>query len=183
MMKIIDRFEDAQKLLQEGMILAYPTEAVYGLGCDPFNKDAVEKILTLKRRPTHKGFIILIADWGQLSSLTKAIPIEKLEAVQRTWPGPVTWLFPKSANIPEWLCGEHESVAIRMSTHPIAHKLCKEGPIVSTSANLSGLKPARTLNELEEQFPTGIDAVFAGDLGGANQPSAIYDVLSGQRLR
>ncbi|RUR10772.1 L-threonylcarbamoyladenylate synthase [Legionella septentrionalis] len=182
-MAIITDFNKAHALLEAGKILAYPTEAVYGLGCDPYNREAVEKILALKKRPANKGLILLIAQWQHLLSLIKPLSAELLAPVQQSWPGPVTWIFPKAAQVPDWLSSDGETIAIRLSAHPVAHQLCKEKPIVSTSANLSGAPPARTLAELLSQFPAGLDAIMAGELGGEKQPSAIYEVLSGKRLR
>lgn len=182
-MKIITQVDEACLLLTHGKVVAYPTEAVYGLGCDPFNKGAVEKIIALKHRSMDKGFIILIADWSQLIPLIGPVSDSLLDSVRESWPGPVTWVFPRAATIPDWLCGQHDSIAIRMSAHPIARQLCADAPVLSTSANLSNHAPAFDLAQLREQFPTGIDALLAGDLGGASQPSAIYDVRSGQRLR
>ena len=182
-MRIIDDCHVAWQCLQQGQVLAYPTEAVYGLGCDAFNHQAVEKILQLKRRLVSQGFIVLVHDWDQLSSLIGDVPKESLDKVRKTWPGPVTWIFPKSSKVPDFLSGKHNSIAIRMSAHPIANALCKHGPIVSTSANLSGQKPALDLTDLRLQFPHGIDAVVAGSLGSENQPTAVYDVLTDARLR
>lgn len=182
-MKIISQVGEARELLDQGGVIAYPTEAVYGLGCSPFNQQAVEKIWTLKRRTKSKGFILLIADWTQLTPLIAPVSDLLLEAVRSTWPGPVTWVFPKSGIIPDWLSGQHDGIAIRMSAHPVAHQLCVDGPVVSTSANISGHDPVVDLLGLSEQFPQGLDAVLTGDLGGLSQPSAIYDVLTGIRLR
>lgn len=180
---IIHQFEEAWKILQKGKIIAYPTEAVYGLGCDPFNQQAVEKLLTLKQRPASKGLIILISHWPQLMPLISPLSDELLAKVRHTWPGPVTWLFPKSPLIPSWLSGSHNTIAIRMSAHPIAQQISAQNPVVSTSANVSGCVPARDVQTLMLQFPQGIEAVLAGELGGANQPSAIYDVCDGGRCR
>lgn len=182
-MKIISQFDEARALLKQGKIVAYPTEAVYGLGCDPFNAYAVEKLLVLKSRPVSKGLILLIAEWSQLEPLINNIPEYLLEGVRATWPGPVTWVFPKAATIPNWISGDHPSIAIRMSEHPVARQLCIDGPVVSTSANLSGCEPARDVAEVCAQFPHGVDALMSGNLGSASQPSSIYDVLSGKRLR
>lgn len=183
-MKILSNIDDAFPLLREGGVIAYPTEAVYGLGCDPFNQQAVQKIIHLKQRPIHKGMIILISNWQQLSPLIEELPEELMRPVRKTWPGPITWVFPKSDDIPSWICGDHGSIAIRMSLHPVASYLCQYGPIVSTSANISAMPPAKDLDALSKQFPGGgIDAVIAGELGKAAQPSAIYDVLTGSRLR
>lgn len=180
---MISSCHEARQFLVQGKIIAYPTEAIYGLGCDPFNQQAVEKLLALKQRSSSKGLIILIAEWSQLTSLVRAVPKHLLDAVRATWPGPVTWVFPKAATIPDWLSGQHNSIAVRMSAHSVANKLCAAGPVISTSANISGQVPAVDIAGLYAQFPQGIDGLLAGDLGGANQPSSIYDVLSGQRLR
>ena len=182
-MRQIQEFEQARKLLQQGKILAYPTEAVYGLGCDPFNQETVEKLLALKQRPVDKGLIVLIAEWDHLAPLIRCIPQSYLDKVRASWPGPVTWVFPKSPHVPSWVSGAQDTIAIRMSAHPIAHELSRNGPIISTSANVSEQAPARTLDELHAQFPQGIDALLLGELGDQKRPSAIYDVCSSKCLR
>jgi L-threonylcarbamoyladenylate synthase len=173
----------AYPFIQDGKIIAYPTEAVYGLGCDPFNQVAVSLLLGLKQRPADKGLILLIADWVQLEPLIQPISDAFLAPVKATWPGSVTWVFPKSHLVPSWLSGGRDTIAIRMSAHPIAHALAKHGPIVSTSANFSGEPSVTSIEALEAQFPLGIDAVICGALGGEKQPSRIFDLLSGQQLR
>lgn len=182
-MQTMCQLKEALSLLREGQVIAYPTEAVYGLGCDPFNQQALSRLFELKGRPANKGVILLISDWSQLFPLILPIPDSMLVPVYDTWPGHVTWIFPRSEAVPAWLTGDQDTIAVRMSEHPIARALCAEGPIVSTSANLSGKPPARDVAELTQQFPTGIAAVVAGELGDASQPSQIYDVLSGRRLR
>ena len=182
-MNIIHDLGEARALLKKGSIIAYPTEAVYGLGCCAFKERSVEKILSLKQRAKSKGLILLIADWSQLMLLIAPMSDALLEPVRATWPGPVTWVFPKSSIVPDWVSGEHDGVAIRMSAHPVARALCADGPVVSTSANITGQDPAVDLPGLMRQFPEGIDAVLTGELGGLNQPSAIFDVRTGVRLR
>ncbi len=182
-MTFINSLITARALLQQGKIIAYPTETVYGLGCDPFNQQAVQRLLALKQREVSKGLILLIADWSQLAPLIQPIAEPLLDAVRQTWPGPVTWIFPKSDIIPDWVSGQHDGIAIRMSAHPIAGKICLDGPIVSTSANISGHSSAIDVASLCAQFPHGIDAVLEGQLGTDGPHTAIYDVQSGQRLR
>ena len=180
------RIEDlsvAQDLLQSGRLLAYPTEAVYGLGCDPFNRQAVEALLALKQRSPQQGLILVVADWSQVFPLVQALLPQQLEQLRASWPGHVTWLCPKSALVPSWISGDHDTVALRMTAHPVARQLCGHGPLVSTSANRHGLDPAKTDLELQQQFPEGLDAVMAGDLGTSAQPSSIYDLRTGARLR
>lgn len=173
----------ALTLMKQGGVIAYPTEAVYGLGCDPFNQHAVNHLLHLKQRCVSKGLILLIADWKQLTPLIQSIDARALASVEATWPGPTTWLFPKSSLVPLWISGFSDKVAIRMSAHPIAHALCQHGPVVSTSANVSGEEPARNESTLDSQFPEGLAGIVQGDLGSEAKPSRIFDLLSGKQLR
>lgn len=173
----------ALNLVKQGGVIAYPTEAVYGLGCDPFNQHAVEYLLHLKQRCVSKGLILLISDWTQLTPLIQYIDARALQSVESTWPGPTTWLFPKSLLVPLWISGSSDKIAIRMSAHPIAHALCQNGPIVSTSANVSGEEPARDISMLDAQFPHGLAGIVQGALGEEAQPSRIFDLSSGQQLR
>jgi L-threonylcarbamoyladenylate synthase len=181
-MRLIVDVKDARLAIKQGEVIAYPTEAVYGLGCCPFNKEAVFRIQALKARSSRKGFIILIANWAQLTPLITPISDELMQPVRETWPGPVSWIFPKSPQIPDWLTGEHEGIAIRMSAHPLLQALCLDGPVVSTSANLSGEKPIVALAPLIEDF-SSVDGVLLGELGGLSQPSQIIDVRTGTVLR
>lgn len=182
-MLCINDLNDAWQRLKRGEIIAYPTEAVYGLGCDPFNQTAVLRLLDLKQRSIDKGLILLIAEWAQLPALIESKSSIQFDAIKASWPGPVTWLFPKSKAIPYWLSGSHDTIAIRMSAHSTAKQLASKAPLVSTSANVSGQEPARSLADLALQFPSGIDAFFEGDLGCQTQPSRIIDACSGECFR
>lgn len=174
--------KEARARIKQGEVIAYPTEAVYGLGCDPFNKAAVHQILALKQRPEAKGLILLIANYEQLWPLIATIPDENLEAVKKSWPGFVTWIFPKSDLVPSWVSGEHDGIAIRMSAHPVAHALCQDAPIISTSANIAGESPAKSITELQHSFFEAL-SIVTGELGGNDQVSEIYDALSAVKLR
>lgn len=146
----------AALLLRVGVVVAYPTEAVYGLGCDPFNKNAVYDLLALKQRDVSRGLILLSSSWENAAFLVdkKRIPNVRLQQVLTISPEVVTWVFPASVNVPNWIKGQHDSVALRITTHPIAKAICESFgcPIVSTSANLAHLPPARTKQELLQQF-------------------------------
>jgi len=182
-MNALISLDEARRILKNGGVIAYPTEAVYGLGCDAFNESAVYRILSLKNRSVSKGLIILIHDWTQLFSLVAPISVEHMDKVRDTWPGPVTWIFPSSPNIPACLSGEHGSIAIRMSDHPIAQALCIDGPIVSTSANRSGQESLRDHQSVQAQFIDEIDGIVTGNIGLEAKPSIILDVLSGKQFR
>src|SRR5512143_218632 len=134
------QLREAVRVLHHGGLIAYPTEAVYGLGCDPRNADAVLRLLNLKQRPWQKGLILIAADLAQLDPYL--LPLDEMmrARVVPTWPGPNTWLLPARVETPHWLRGEHDTLAVRVTAHPVAAALCRAfgGPIVSTSANLAG---------------------------------------------
>jgi L-threonylcarbamoyladenylate synthase len=163
-----------------GGLIAYPTESCYGLGCDPNNRDAVKKILRLKKRPQAKGVILIAADFKQLRSYVKPLTAPQLQKVQETWPGPHTWLLPKSAVCPNWLTGKHERVAVRVTAHPPAVSLCRGVgmALVSTSANVSGGKAIRSARECQRQFGSQV-VVVSGMIGKRRKPSTIQDIVTG----
>lgn len=174
----------AVRALRAGAVIAYPTEAVWGLGCDPFSEAAVRQVLALKRRSEAKGLIIIAADVGQIAPWLVALTPAQRDAVLATWPGPYTWIVP-APQAPLWLRGVHESLALRVSAHPGVQALCRAwgGPLVSTSANLSGQPPARDALALRRQFGSGLGYILPGRLGGDARPSEIRDAVSGAVLR
>jgi L-threonylcarbamoyladenylate synthase len=178
--------DTAVKTLKAGGVIAYPTEAVWGLGCDPWNEAAVMKLLEVKRRPVDKGLILVAASLEQLPELARALSAEQRATLEDTWPGPVTWLLPDAGDcIPDWIKGEHPTVAVRVSAHPLVRELCLGfgGALVSTSANDAGEPEIRSESSLVEEFGDRIDAVISGELGDSAEPSQIRDLVSGARLR
>lgn len=175
----------AVKALRQGRVIAYPTESVYGLGCDPFNPYAVTQILTLKNRQIKKGFILIASEWKQVATLIKPLDPKILAQVFRTWPGPVTWVFPATADVPYWLRGDRATIAIRVTAHQIARLLCLHfgGPIVSTSANLARQPPVRDIKMLRIIFGKRIDVILKATLGTSKRPTEIRDVITAEVLR
>lgn len=174
-----------KKIVTEGGVIAYPTEAVYGLGCDPTNQQAVERILQLKQRPEAKGFILIASCWEQVADWLLPIAPERLAEIRKTWPGPYTWVFPTKPQTPTWLKGEHDSLAVRITAHPIAAELCEilGHALVSTSANIHQQPAARTANEIQQYFPSGIDLIIDEPVGTLDKPTTIKDALTGKVLR
>jgi len=174
----------ATDIVARGGVIAYPTEGVYGLGCDPFNQLAVEKILTLKQRDVAQGLIIIAADWQQVQALTLTIPTFKLEEILQSRDQPVTWLFPASAVVPKWICGDFATVALRITKHPPARQLCEAtGPLVSTSANIHRQASAKTAADVEQIFAEKIDLILDAPTGGLQKPTPIINVLDGTIIR
>ena len=175
----------AAQCLRDGEIIAYPTEAVYGLGCDPACKTSVHRILAIKRRPVSAGLILIADRWDRFESFTRPISSADHEQVMSVWPGPVTWLFPKADDVPDWLAGEHATIALRLTAHPVCRALCAAfgGAIVSTSANPSSAEPARCPAEVHDYFGSAICGVVEGELGNDKRPSEIRDLASGKIVR
>tara|TARA_B110000444_G_scaffold188141_2_gene177481 strand:- start:90 stop:644 length:555 start_codon:yes stop_codon:yes gene_type:complete len=172
--------------LKQGNVIAYPTEAVWGLGCDPYNEAAVKKILRLKDRPVHKGLILIAGSIGQFEPLLTELTEEQTDTLNASWPGHITWLVPDTKQlIPDWIKGSHQSVAIRVSAHPVVQELCSAfaGPIVSTSANEAGEEEIRSRLSLEDKFAGRLACIVDGELGEAAKPSEMRDLLSGKVLR
>ncbi|MFC0676601.1 Sua5/YciO/YrdC/YwlC family protein [Lysobacter korlensis] len=178
---------DAAPLLRRGAVLAYPTEAVWGLGCDPFNEAAVRRLLTLKDRPVEKGMILIAGAFEQLDGLLgwDALPPACADEVRSSWPGPNTWVVPATSRVPRWITGVHAGVAVRVSAHPVVVAVCAAfgGPLVSTSANPAGAPPPATLDALDAALRTSLDGIVGGETGGLARPTAIRDARSGAVLR
>ncbi|RWR01845.1 tRNA(ANN) t(6)A37 threonylcarbamoyladenosine modification protein [[Pantoea] beijingensis] len=181
-----DSVEICVEQLRKQSVIAYPTEAVFGLGCDPDSETAVLQLLALKQRPVEKGLILIASDYQQLEPYIsdRELSVAQRERMFASWPGPVTWVVPATSQTPRWLTGRFDSLAVRVSNHPDVQQLCRAfgKPVVSTSANLSGLEPCRSSEEVRQQF--GADfPVLEGKTGGRLNPSEIRDVISGEQIR
>ena len=186
-MPIERTIEEAAEVIRSGGIVAYPTEAVWGLGCDPFDEGAVHRLLAIKQRPVEKGLILIAATLEQLKPLidVAAVPTDRLTEVLSSWPGPHTWVMPATAQAPRWITGVHRGIAVRVSEHPVVIGLCQAygGALVSTSANLSGKPAVSDRDALDPLLLPRIDAVVAGHTGGLARTTVIRDALTGQSLR
>lgn len=175
----------AARALRAGGVIAYPTEAVWGLGCDPLQGPAVRRLLELKHRPMEKGLILIAAEYDQLLPYVRPLDVQRMGEILGTWPGPVTWLLPAQDDVPHWLRGRHDTLAVRVTAHPIAAALCRAhgGAIVSTSANVSGRPPARSALKVRRQFGAALHCILPGKTGAQRRPSTIRDGASGRVLR
>ena len=174
----------ARNVVWGGGVIAYPTEAVFGLGCDPLNAQAVARILAIKQRDAAKGFILIAADIAQLDPFMQLGDTIRTELF-KTWPGPVTWVVPVTAGVPEWLTGGRDTLAVRVTSHPVARGLCKATglALVSTSANLSGHSPLRSPPTVRRLLSDKVDYVVPGAVGGLKKPTEIRDARTGKILR
>jgi L-threonylcarbamoyladenylate synthase len=176
--------QGAQCLI-EGGVIAYPTEAVYGLGCDPDDESAVRRILRLKNRPESAGLILISDRLERFAAYIGAVSAEQKQQALAAWPGPVTWLFPRSRTVPDWLAGDHPTIALRITAHPVCRALCEAfgGPIVSTSANPIQEQPARSAEQVDAYFGSELCGIVEGELGGETRPSEIRDLATGRVIR
>lgn len=188
-MKLLSIIKDAQLIvqtLQRGELIAYPTEAVLGLGCDPDNETAVLQLLALKKRPIEKGLILIASNYLQLLPYIDETKISEHMRTEifSSWPGPVTWLLPAAKQAPKWITGGSDLIAVRVSQHLVVSQLCElfGKPLISTSANVSGVEPAINAEQLYQQFDKTL-LLVDGALGGANKPSQIRHGISGQTIR
>jgi L-threonylcarbamoyladenylate synthase len=172
-------------MLADGAVLGCPTEAVWGLSCDPWNEQAVNRLLAMKARPWQKGLILVAASLEQLDWLLKHIPRPQRSRLELSWPGPTTWLVPHEGRVPEWVCGEHQTVALRVTDHPVMAELCRAfgGPLVSTSANRAGAQAAREQFQVQRYFGRQLDGLVPGRLGGNRNPSTIRDLQTDKLVR
>ena len=179
--------KEAVECVKSGGVIAYATEAVYGLGCDPLNEAAVMKILALKSRTVDKGLILIADRFEVLKPYVNMtlLTAEQIQAALFTWPGPFTWVFPASDLVPVWIKGGFDSIAIRVAHHPVVCELCQllGMPLVSTSANINGALPARSTLQVLEQFPSGLGGIVVGELDLNRGPSEIRDIQTGALLR
>ncbi len=176
---------EAARVLRAGGVVACPTEAVFGLSCDPADPEAVARLLALKRRPPSKGLILVAADPAQLAPWLAPLEPQAHARLLSRWPGPHTWIAPAATATPDYLTGARHSLAVRVTAHPPLAALCRAfgGALVSTSANLSGRPPARDRLAIRRQFGDNLDYLLPGPLGGLSAPTGIQDLLGGSRIR
>jgi L-threonylcarbamoyladenylate synthase len=171
--------------MRAGGIVAYPTEAVFGLGCLPQNRSAVTRLLRLKRRSWRKGLLLIGASVAQLEAFAVLPPEPRRSEILAAWPGPVTWVLQARHSAPRWITGGRDTVAVRCTDHPVARSLSvRTGQaLVSTSANLSRRPPHRELLKLRRALGAAVDYVLPGELGGLGQPTTIKDGRTNRVLR
>lgn len=195
----------AANCLKAGQLLAYPTESVWGIGCDPYNEAAVQQILAIKNRPQAKGMIVITDSAERLAPLLAPLDKTQLDPILKSWQTDSehtdpqykqahTWLLPippaLATSIPSWITGQHPTVAVRVIAHPIIRELCQQlvstqnpfGLLVSTSCNRSGQTPASTFSEAHAYFGEQISYLQAETLGYI-LPSQIRDAMTGSILR
>ena len=174
----------AVNIIKTQGVIAYPTEGVWGLGCDPFSQRAVDKLLNIKKRSVDQGLLLVATHIGQFDPFLEGLERKYYEELDRAWPGPTSYLVPDNGFAPRWVVGAHQTLGLRISDHPVIKALCSlTGPLVSTSANITGSPPMKSAEEIKELFSEEIDYVLFGELGKLGRPTKIKNIVTGEILR
>jgi L-threonylcarbamoyladenylate synthase len=173
------------RTLAGGGLIAYPTESVFGFGCDPLDAGAIARLIALKGRDATRGFILLGGARAQLEPWMGPVDDTMRKRLDESWPGPVTWVAPAAPWVPRILTGGRDTLALRFTAHRLAADLALAAgtAIVSTSANRSGRAPARSAVKVRRLFGEAVDDILAGATGGLDRPTEIRDLRTGKVLR
>ena len=173
-----EKIERAAEILVQGGVIGYPTETVYGLGCDAYNSKAVERIFRLKQRDRRKALILIAGDIMQISDMVETIPEAAERLINNFWPGPLTLIFESSSRIKDCAFGRSKTVAIRIPDSLICQELIKETgfPLVSTSANRSGEPASTTAQQVQSVFQSELDLIIDGGPTSETIPSTLVDI-------
>ncbi len=175
----------AVEVIRRGGIIAYATEAVFGLGCDPYNSEAVKRLLQLKQRKPEKGLILIASRFEQIERFILPLNAKTKKRIDKRWPGPTTWLLPVRPEVPHWISGGQKKIAIRITAHPQASALCETlaGPLVSTSANRHKQQAARSVMHVRRIFTNQLDYILPGKIGVQENPTEIRDAETNKVIR
>jgi L-threonylcarbamoyladenylate synthase len=170
--------ELAASIIRGGGVVCHPTDTVYGLSCSPFDDVALERVFSIKGRGRNKGVLVLVptVDWVQ--RLASSIPPGFSRLSDQLWPGPVTFLLPANDGLPSLIRGEKELVGVRRPDHAFLLRWMENipGPLVSTSANLSGRPPAQSVDELRQWIAPQVDLFIEATDLGESLPSTVLDL-------
>lgn len=174
------------RAVRRGAVFAYPTDTIWGFGCHPLHRPAVQRILEIKQRPLHKGLILLSSDFDYLQPyLSNQLTPDQINRLQTITSQPTTWLIEADKDCPDWLCGRFPTIAVRLTNHPFVQRLCDtiNAPLVSTSANRSGRPAIRNAIQARHQFGNELDFIVGGFSAGRIKASKIKSLATDQIIR
>ncbi len=182
---MIGSIEEGAEVISSGGVVAYPTESCFGIGCDPENNTAIERILRMKQRERNKGLILIADKFERFLNYVEELPDEVMQKMLASWPGPNTWLCPAKQEVSKWLRGDHSTLAIRVTAHKPARELAlySKSALVSTSANVATQPALTTVTGVLQTFDGLIDMIVDQPIGGDRKPSTIRDAITGEVLR
>ncbi|MDA2926987.1 L-threonylcarbamoyladenylate synthase [Acidobacteria bacterium AH-259-G07] len=173
--------EKAAQVIRQGGIVLHPSDTIYGLGCDPFNERALQRLFAMKGRSEHKGVLLLLADLSWIKSISANIPEVFYELAEAFWPGPVTFLLEGGSELSPLIRGEDDKVGLRWPDRPFLQLWMKAipGPVISTSANRSGQPPPEMVQDLKRLFYHQVDLFLeSGEINQDVQPSTVVDLTT-----
>ncbi len=172
-------FANARTVLLAGGVVAYPTDTFYGLGVDPFNREAVNKVFELKGREKNKPLLLLISSRVQLETMVKEITPAHSALIQKFWPGPLTLLFKPGSVISENVSAGSNRIGIRQPGNTMTRNLISAlgQPITAPSANLSGESPPITAKQVQQSFGNQVDLIIDGGTCQGGKPSTVVDAV------
>lgn len=175
----------AIEILKSGGLIAYPTEGVFGIGCDPQNENALARVIAIKQRDAAKGLILVADQLAHLDTFVQPFTVDEQKRIAPTWPGPVTWVVRARTGVSSLLTGGRNTLAVRVSDHPVVQAICNGfgGAIVSTSANLSGQSECLSAAQTRTELGNKIDLVVDAAIGNHKGASSIRDAATGKLLR
>jgi L-threonylcarbamoyladenylate synthase len=169
-------------IVREGGIILYPTETIYGLGCNLFNEEAVKRLYMLKKRSEKKPILVLVRNLSMLKELVADVPLLSLRLMKRFWPGPLTLIFRARQGMSELVTAHSGKIGIRISSYPFCLKLLEvcQTPILSTSANISGQKSISEIKSLKQLFVSQVEAIITAHDLSPSPPSTVVDISDGK---
>lgn len=178
---------EAVRVLRAGGVILYPTDTVWGIGCDATNEAAVQRIFEIKHRADSKSMLVLLDGAGKLQGYVERVPETAWMLLEAAEGGkPMTIIYPKAKNLAHNLLAEDGSVGIRITQEPFSKALCEQlhRPIVSTSANISGEPAAKVFREIAQEIRDAVDYVcmYRRDDETPHQPSSIVKIDEAERI-
>lgn len=184
---ITSSIHSAAKVITDGGVVICPSEGVYGISCSLFDETAIKRVIAIKERDISKGLIIVD---HYLACLKEYLNEELIDEnahslMQRMWPGPHTFVLPVKASFKSSALRDNHAVAVRITNFIHLAQLCKDSkvPLISTSANISGLPATSDLSSLDERLLDRVDLILDLPCGGQSAPTSIYDTLANKLVR
>lgn len=172
-------FPAIQSILKGGGVVAFPTDTFYGLGADPLQEKAIEKVFWLKKRPGGKPLFVLASNLDQILALTEGVSKEAQMLMNRFWPGPLTLALKARSNLPSLLTGGGETLGVRIPGNPLCRVLLENvGPLTAPSANPSEEKAPVSADEVERYFGAELDLIIDGGETRGDKSSTLLDMTS-----
>ena len=185
MVKVSDELKRAVICLDSGSVIVHATEGIFGIAARALDLNACKLVWEIKNRPFEKKFIVIFSSIDKVLEYA-TIDNRNKERIQNTWPGHTTWVLDSRINCPNWLKDSYGRVAVRVPAHSQMQFLLKKcGPLITTSANVSGFPPAKTYKKAVKDFARNslVSFILPGETDEKIGPSAIYDGLTCKMLR